>query len=370
MIKLIDLNYYAHSDISDPEEVLELQKASIGFVDFIKEKLSIQLIKHMNYEGEKLVDGVKCNFFKSKNKFWYIPFKTHRYIKTQQPDIILIQGFIFPLQIIALRWSLGDKVKIILQHRGGKPFTGIKKKLQQLADRFINAYLFTGEENANEWIEKNIVAEKRKCHELLAASTYFKNKDKLKCKSTLSFNGPRNFLWIGRLNAGKDPMTVLKAFEEYGIQYPDARLYMIYQTEELLPEINNKLQQNEWLSHSVILKGRIDHSELETWYNAADFYISGSHKESCGFTLLEAMACGCIPIVTSIPSFRTITDDGRFGFLFEPGNDKTLLDILLNLKNIDQKKLSESIIDYFQKSLSFKSIADNLYGICKSLVPE
>lgn len=370
MIKLIDLNYHTHSQISNPEEVVALQKPSIGYADFIKDKLSIELVRHMNYEGEKNMNHVKYRFFKSKNKFWYIPFKTHRYIKTMQPDIILIQGFIFPLQIIALRWSLGDKVKIILQHRGGKPFTGIKKRLQQLSDRYINAYLFTGAENANEWIENNIVAEKRKCYELLAASTYFKYKGKLKCKAILSFSGSRNFLLIGRLNDGKDPMTVLKAFEEYGIQYPDARLYMIYQTEELLPEINDKLQQNEWLSQSVILKGRIEHSELETWYNAADFYISGSHKESCGFALLEAMACGCIPIVTSIPSFRTITDDGRFGFLFEPGNAQNLLDILLNLKNIDQEKLSKSIIHHFQNSLSFKSIADNLYGICEGLVPE
>ena len=53
MIKLIDLNYHTHSDLSKPEEVLELQKASIGFVAFIKEKFSIELIKHLNYEGEK-----------------------------------------------------------------------------------------------------------------------------------------------------------------------------------------------------------------------------------------------------------------------------------------------------------------------------
>ena len=59
MIKLIDLNYHTHSNISNPEEVLELQKASIGFADFIKEKLSIQLIKHLNYESEKYINGVK-----------------------------------------------------------------------------------------------------------------------------------------------------------------------------------------------------------------------------------------------------------------------------------------------------------------------
>ena len=77
MIKLIDLNYHTHSNFSTPEEVLELQKASIGFVEFRKKELSIQLIKHLNYEGEKYVDDVKYVFFKSKNKFWYIAFTSH-----------------------------------------------------------------------------------------------------------------------------------------------------------------------------------------------------------------------------------------------------------------------------------------------------
>lgn len=367
MIKLIDLNYHTHSGISHPEEVLELQKASIGFVDFIREKLSIQLIKHLNYEGERCVNEVKYVFFKSRNKFWYIPFKTHRYIRKQNPDIVLIQGFIFPLQLIALKFELSKKTKIIIQHHGEKPFQGFKKFFQKIADHYIQIYLFTASENANEWIEKKIISNKKKCCELLEASTSFKLKDKRQGKLQLSFAGNENFLWVGRLIVGKDPMTLINAFEKYLIVCPEARLFMIYQTEELLPLIERKLDENRRLKKAVVLKGKVNHSELEVWYNAADYFISGSHKEGSGYALIEAMSCGCIPVVTSIPSFKKITCDGKFGFLFEPGNSESLLKILLNLKNFDNEKFSHSIITRFNNSLSFKSIADDLFSICEKL---
>ena len=68
--------------------------------------------------------------------------------------------------------------------------------------------------------------------------------------------------------------------------------------------------------------------------------------------------------------FRKITCSGKFGFLFEPGNSESLLNVLLNLKNIEKEKLSEAIIAHFNHSLSFQSIADDLFSICEKLMNE
>jgi len=367
MIKLIDLNYHTHSDISNPEEVLELQKASIGFVPFIKEKLSIELIKHLNYQGEKCVDSVKYVFFKSNSKFWHIPFKTHRYVQKQHADIVLIQGLIFPIQLIALKFKLGKKPKIIVQHHGEKPFHGIKKIFQRIADRYVSFYLFTSIQNADEFVKNKIISDEHKCVEILEASTCFKQTDKRQSRAELGLAEDPIFLWVGRLNQNKDPLTVVNAFEKYLAYHQESKLFMIYQTEELLPAIKRKLNESNLLKNSVVLNGKAGHPELEHWFNAADFYISASHKEGSGYALIEAMACGCIPIVTSIPSFNKITGNGKFGFLFERGNPESLLKILLNLKNIDKEKLSVSIVDYFNQSLSFKSIADELFAVCERI---
>jgi glycosyltransferase involved in cell wall biosynthesis len=368
MIRLIDLNYHAHSNLSSAEEVLELQKASIGFVDFIKGKLSIQLIKHCNYEGEKNVNGVKYIFFKNKNKFLHVPFKTHRYIRKQNPDIILIQGLIFPLQLIALKILLPKKTKIMVQHHGENPFLGIKKVFQKIADRYVSFYLFTSIGNAEEFVKNKIISDENKCVEILEASTYFKQTDKRQSRAELGLADGLIFLWVGRLNQNKDPLTVVNAFEKYLIYNPQSKLFMIYQTEELLPAIKRKLKENNLLKNSVIFKGKAGHSELEHWFNAADFYISASHKEGSGYALIEAIACGCIPIVTSIPSFKKITGNGKFGWLFPPEDPESLLKVLSNLKTIDKEKLSMSIVDHFNQSLSFKSIADDLFSVCEKLM--
>ena len=59
-------------------------------------------------------------------------------------------------------------------------------------------------------------------------------------------------------------------------------------------------------------------SELEKIYNQHQFFILGSHYEGSGYALLEAMACGCIPIVTNIPSYKFMTNNGDCALLFSP----------------------------------------------------
>jgi len=172
---------------------------------------------------------------------------------------------------------------------------------------------------------------------------------------------------VGRLNAGKDPLTVLKAFEIFCANKPQARLYMIYHTEELLSSIKKIISTNQLLQGKVILTGKVPHAEMERWYNAADFFISGSHFEGSGYALLEAMACGCIPVVTDIPSFNKITAGGCFGFLYPAGDSAALAKKLNTLITIARDTMSTAIVNYFQQQLSFKSIADELLLICKKL---
>lgn len=360
MKRLIDLNYYYHSDLTDPREVLAIHKPANGYVSFIKDRLMIEVVKHMNYEGEIFEGEIKYSFFKSKNKFSFIPFKTHRYIKKRKPDVVLIQGLIFPFRLIMLRLQLGKSVAIVAQHHGERPFGGTRKLFQKLADRFIEMYLFTSAGNAEEWVAAGVVRNREKICELLEASTDFHLLDKDYCKQKLQLRGNEIFIWVGRLNTNKDPMTVLAAFEKYILHNSLISLIMIFQTTELLPEIQKKLEGNKLLENRVVLKGKVEHSELEYWFTAADFYISASHKEGSGYALIEAMSCGCIPVVTSIPSYVKITSEGKFGFLYEPRNAESLLHFLLQLEEIDKEKFSSAIIHHFENSLSYKAIADTL----------
>lgn len=360
MLKVIDLVYYSHNDYDKPQPVLKIHAPATGFAPFLKNRVDIQFVKHLDYEGTEVIDDIKFSFFKKSNSFWNIPFKTNRYIKSQQPDIVIVEGLIFPLQVMMLKFALGKRTKLLSQHHGEKPFTGIKGLFQKLADRYIDAYLFTSGENAREWINKKVIKSADKCMEVLEASTSFTRQDKIISAKRCGMSGSLNFLWVGGLDKNKDPFTVLKGFEKFCMTNPGAKLHMIFQQNELLDNVKKTILQSDVLKLRVVLIGKIDHNELPYWFSAADFYLSGSHKEGSGYALLEAMACGCIPVVTDIPSFRKITGKGEYGFLYPPGNASALAAMLLALGNIDVNKKSSEVQTYFLGNLSFINIANDL----------
>lgn len=368
MIKLIDLTYYAHLEYDQPEQVFERHREALGFIPFIPERLHLEVIKHLNFEGYANFEGVKCSFFKKENHFWSIPFKTHRYLKKQQPDVLLVQGLIFPLQVLFLRLALGSKSRIVVQHHGEKPARGLKRMFQKLADRYIAAYIFTASGNATPWISKRIISTGSKCYEVLEASTYLEKQDKQEARIKLAITGYFNFLWVGRLNANKDPLTVLKAFRAYHQINDQTRLFMIYQEESLLPAIQEYIRQHPVLEKVVSLVGQVSRQDLATWYSAVDFYISASHQEGSGYALLEAMACGCVPVVTDIPSFRKITGEGKFGFLYQAGNAESLLTCLRALSDQPDAGLPEAICRHFARELSFRAIAEKLTTVIDSVI--
>ena len=365
---LIDFSFDLLPELTTPEEALRTHAAGFGYAKYLWKKFRVIIIEQIKNEGDIDRDHVRYHFFNTKGSIARFFNNYRHFIKRNRPDIILIQGLIFPLEIILLRFISDKHIVFIAQHHGEEPGKGIKKILQKAADLCINAYLFTSLDNAQSWVNKRIIKGYHKCFEVLEGSTSFEKQDRDQSRARLNMQGHHNFLWVGRLNANKDPLTVLAAFEDYLNICAEAKLFMIFQEETLLPELKFILASNEALSQAVSFIGKIAHEELPFWYSAADFYISGSHREGSGFALLEAMACGCIPVVTNIPSFRKITDNGKYGFLYEPGNAHALSATLQTLNKINRKKVSEDIIQYFVETLSFKSIADRLSSVCEKLI--
>jgi len=181
-------------------------------------------------------------------------------------------------------------------------------------------------------------------------------------RTLLSVNGSPVYLWVGRLNDNKDPLAVVKGFKNFLAQQPSAKLYMIYHTEELLGEVKKLIAD----SNGIKLIGKVEHNQLQNWYNAADFIVSGSHYEGGGIAICEAMSCGCIPVLTNIVSFRKMTGSGKCGLLYQAGNDEELLAALLNTKNMDIEKEKANVLQQFREELSFEAIAGKIDRVINS----
>ena len=335
----------------------------ISFYTGILEKLAadheVISIERINYEGWLQLNGVFYYFMRLKRNVVIFPWRMHHFIRRQNPDIVLVHGFIFPLQIIQLRLALGRKAKIIVQNHAEKPTSGIRSFFQRIADRCISAYFFTSAEMALEWVERGIIKQGKKVVEVMEVSSVFWYNEEDR-KKRLSDVKATTFLWVGRLNANKDPITVVKAFLNFLAYQPSARLTMIYQEDEVLGEIKKLIGTNKQAADAICLVGKVPHQRQQEWYNGADFFISGSHYESGGVAVCEAMSCGCIPILTNITSFQKMTNGGTCGLLYEAGNEKDLLNRLLQTQKMDLNKEREKVLEQFNKELSFEAIAQRI----------
>jgi glycosyltransferase involved in cell wall biosynthesis len=366
-MRFVFVSYNYSPDIHSPEEWLNRVKIYVGSLEYLSRKHTVMRVEQINYTGNFSHNGVQyycVDYGKKKN---YFPQKLNGFVKSLQPDVVIVSGLHFPLQVIQLRLKLEKKVKIIVQNHSEKPFIGIKKYFQRLADKYIDAYFFSAHTIGAEWVSKGNLASENKIHEIMEVSSVFYPVDKIFARSKTQVIGNPVFLWAGRLNGNKDPITVVNAFLKFLQFQPSARLYMIYQTTELLPALRLLIDNEKNNSDAVVLVGNVEHNEMLHWFNSSDFIISGSHYEGGGTAVCEAMSCGCVPVITDIFSFRAMTANGQCGVLYKAGDENALLAALIQTMQMDLQEKRDKTLEHFKKELSFEAIANKIQKVAVSL---
>jgi glycosyltransferase involved in cell wall biosynthesis len=122
-------------------------------------------------------------------------------------------------------------------------------------------------------------------------------------------------------------LRVLKVLED---RVGDIKLRLIMIGDGPLIGPLRALQDGLKAKSNVIWAGRLPSSEIGKWLEASDFYVSLSDTEGISSSLLEAMACGCYPIVTDLPGNREWIQDGVNGALVGL-DEREIVSRLLNL---------------------------------------
>lgn len=354
-MRIVTTSYINTAEFLEPLSWLDRINFHVGTLEQLAQTHEVISIEQINYSGELRQNKVCYQFLNFQRPKLYFPNALHRHIKKLQPNAVIVHGLHFPLQVMQLRQKLEKKCAIIVQNHAERPHKGWRRWLQQKADASINHYLFTSAETGREWVQRGIIADERKIAEVMEASSVFNDRRTLE-------NDPVNkpvFLWVGRLDQNKDPLTVVLSFLKFVDEKPGAKLYMIFQEDHLLPEIKRLLEENR-KETSVELVGKVAHNNLPHYYQKADFFLSASHYEGSGIAACEAMSCGCIPILTCIPSFRKMTGRGKCGLLYSPGNAEELLACLRKTVTLNIEAEREKVLQQFREELSFAAIASKI----------
>lgn len=366
-MRIVSTSYSGTPAYDDPQAWLKRISFYTGLLEHLSHTHEVHSIERINYEGSLTQKGVHYHFINIGGERVIFPFHMHQLIRKLDPDVVFVNGFIFPFQLLQLRFALAKKTRIVVLHRAELPFKGWKRYMQVVADKFVDAYLFASAEFGRQWRAQGIISDSKKINEVVQVSSSFVAVDKAAARSKVNVTGDLVYLWVGRLNDNKDPLTVLKAFIQFLRRQPGVKLYMIYQEDDLLAAVQKMLAENN-LTSSIMLVGPIPHEALADWYSAADFLISGSHHEGGGIVASEAMSCGCIPLLTDIPAFSSMTGPGACGFLYEPGDVKALSNLLSATLSMNRNVESTKALQHFQKELSFNAISHKISRILENLV--
>lgn len=366
-MRIVNISHVSFPGEKNPIQWIKKSRFFKGVWEAVAEKEEVIFIDFINYNGQLNNNGVNYWFQYKSQRALRFPWKAHLSIAKIKPDVVIVHGIQFSLQLILLRIFLNRKCKIVAQDHGGgivqHPF---KKILQKLADYCVDIYFFTSMAQAKTWQNAGMIKDISKAREVMEISSVFQPEPREMALSITGIAKKNTYIWVGHLNVNKDPLLVVEAFTEFITGNANAHLHMIFQSEELLPEIKNWLELHRYAAEYIHLEGKINHADLQHWFCSVDFIISSSHYEAGGVSVCEGMSCGCIPILSNIPSFISMTG-GECGIVYEAGNIQSLLEALYisSWMNIPEEK--EKTLRRYERALSFQAVATRIRSVLYSL---
>ena len=230
-----------------------------------------------------------------------------------------------------------------------------------------DAFLFAAAGHADAWRQAGFIAPRQATHQVMEASTLFRPVERAAARAETGMRGSPAVLWVARLNANKDPLTVLDGFERSLARLPDATLTMIYSTEELLAAVRQRVEGAPALRARVHLVGAVPHDRMAMYFSAADLFVAGSHHEGSGYALMEACACGAVPVVTDIPTFRLLSG-GVSGAFWRPGDAPALARALTDVASRDLDVERARLAVHFAHELSWDAVGRRALEIYEEVV--
>lgn len=301
-----------------------------------------------------------------------------RAIQRFKPDVVHFFGMTLTLNLALVELTLGrgGPPIVVSYHGGWPPANPLLRRIQQATLDRASRLLFTSRELARPFVEAGFLSvEDPRIAEVMEVSTPFRMQDRAAARAVTGMSGDPVFVWAGRLDPVKDPLTALRGFDRIRSAWTGAQLYLYYLTDQLLPELRAFVASRPGLADHLHFRGRVDHDQMEAVFSSADLLLQSSRSvipgrmvEYSGFVPLEAMACGVVPVLTDLPSFRAMTADGRYGVLFEAGDDAGLARKVLRLDRETLSALRAGIRAHFDRELSFRALADRLEAVYEASI--
>jgi glycosyltransferase involved in cell wall biosynthesis len=361
-MKIVHVSFANVRSCADPRVWLRKIQFFTGIVLEMTKSHEVFSIHSIDYEGPVAIDNAKFLFIRRIGLQRFLPTRVFANVRMLNPDVVIVHGLTSPFYTTLLSMATRPATRIYVQHHAERPLTGFRAIIQRYADSKVAGYFFCAFDLAELWLKAGQIRSREKIHEVMEVSSPFRPVDITQARQQTEVGYTHVYLWVGRLDDNKDPETLIKAFASFARTHASAGLYVIYAEGEA-SRLSALRHLASAAGHQINFIGSVDHERLLYWYNASDFILSTSHYEGSGVAVCEGMSCGCIPVLTNIPSFRMMSGNGSLGYLFEPGDVQGLQAALGKTIELNISSEKEKVLKFFAQNLSFAAIADRIHEV-------
>ncbi len=186
-------------------------------------------------------------------------------------------------------------------------------------------------------------------------------------------DGERVILYVGRIAHNKGPHVLIEAFSKLIDRHKNIKLMIVggilTEGQEQKRYFNNLREHN--FSPNVIFTGKIDYSEIDKYYLAADIIVVPSLvEEGLGNVVIEAMASGIPVIASNKGGLGELVKHKERGLLVNEiecsDNLVNAIDSLLQSQEL-MNKFSKNGISFVEENLSWNMIVDRFLSLLSDL---
>jgi glycosyltransferase involved in cell wall biosynthesis len=288
-------------------------------------------------------------------------------LRSLAADVFHVHGLDSPRQVLSLS-ELNCGAPIILQDHASRPPRIWRRSAARRGMSVAAGVAFCSLEQARPFINAGLIGTSTQVYEIPESTSRFAPADRDEARRLCGVQGDPAVLWVGHLDANKDPLTVLEGISAAIRELPQLRLYCCFGTAPLRRAVQSRIASDTHLRDRVHLLGRLPHESIEQLMRAADIFVLGSHREGSGYSLIEALACGLPPVVTDIPSFRTLTRAGSIGELWPCGDSHALCQALLSIARRPRSEMRATVRTHFERELSFEALGVKLLAMYQDVL--
>lgn len=146
-----------------------------------------------------------------------------------------------------------------------------------------------------------------------------------------------DIIFLGRFESVKGVNNLIKSVPLLVEKYPQIKIKLIGDG-ELRDHLEDVVAQ-QGVSEHISFTGWVDHEKIPDHLNEGRVLLMPSESEGVPKTILEAMACGTIPVATPVGGIPDIITDGKNGFLLPDTDPITIAEVVSFV--LDQNDLEQ-----------------------------